>query len=62
MTLYTQAVKNDMILVGERLVENEGVDFVDKEELWLNPTLKLGYGWTDSCREDDPLEWSGMGG
>ena len=51
-----------MVLVGEKLVENEGVDFVDSEELWLNPTLKLGYGWTDSCREDDPEEWSGMGG
>ena len=62
LTLFTQAVKNDMVLVGEKLVENEGVDFVDSEELWLNPTLKLGYGWTDSCREDDPEEWSGMGG
>ena len=52
-TLFTQPVRNDLIHVGKELVRNEGVRFADIEQIWLNPSDRNRYGWTDSCRRGD---------
>ena len=61
-TLFTQPVRNDLIHVGKELVRNEGVRFADIEQIWLNPSDRNRYGWTDSCRHEFKSGWSGMGG